>query len=100
MTTTQTASGYELQVATFCKLHSGEWGLRGDDLEAGHHVVVEKRNGDVAWAIVDRIIWTDGEACIATIDDRETFYCVYCGYHSTRRTWCPEGGRCYDGIRR
>lgn len=56
-------------MATFTKLRSGNWGLRGDaaELVTGETVTVTKRNGDESQETVGAIVWTDGEVAVAEI---------------------------------
>mgnify|MGYP001593896436 CR=1 FL=1 len=43
---------------SFTKLRSGDWGIKGNHLQAGKTAVVYKRNGERTEVIVDRILWT------------------------------------------
>jgi len=47
--------------ATFSKLRSGEWGIRGMDLVEGEMVTVTRRNGSNATLTVGRVVWQDAD---------------------------------------
>lgn len=53
---------------TFNRLHSGEWGLKGDKLTPGSNVTVTKRDGSTTTAMVGRVVWTGPDGVtLATI---------------------------------
>ena len=60
-----------MTTATYTKLRTGSWGLRGRGFVAGERTLVIKRSGERQAVTVERILWTgdDGQQ-IATIDQR------------------------------
>lgn len=56
-------------MATFAKLKSGEWGLRGtpEELQAGRTVQVTKRSGETQLCTVGKVLWTGNGVALATI---------------------------------
>lgn len=57
---------------TYCKLRTGEWGVKGEGIEAGAHVKVQLKSGKVKEEKVGRIIFNKGEFAIATIHKNST----------------------------
>ena len=73
---------------TYCKLRTGDWGLKGEGLEIGARVKVQLKSGSVKEEKVGKIIFNKGEFAIATIDKNkgesstpveETKNCWECG---------------------
>lgn len=64
MTTTQTTT------ATFTKLRTGAWGVKGRGLRAGQAVTVTKRDGATSTVTIDRVTWTGSDGVqLASIAD-------------------------------
>jgi hypothetical protein len=65
MTTAQKAACI---VATFAKLRTGAWGVKGPNLREGERVTIHKKDGSTQTKTVGRILWTgpDG-ATLATL---------------------------------
>jgi hypothetical protein len=53
---------------TYCKLRTGDWGIKGEGLQPGTHVKVYLKSGSVKEEKVGKIIFNKGEFAIATID--------------------------------
>lgn len=53
--------------ATFTKLRSGDWGVKGTSLASGQAVTITKRDGSTSTVTIDRIIWTESDVSIASI---------------------------------
>lgn len=70
---------------TFIKLRSGSWGVRGpaSAIVEDASVTVAKRSGETSHVTIDRVLWTDGAAAIAAIEDT----------HSRPRTYNAFGER-------
>jgi hypothetical protein len=73
---------------TYCKLRTGDWGLKGEGLEMGVRVKVQLKSGVVKEEKVGKVIFSKGEFAIATIDKNrpddntpteETKNCWECG---------------------
>lgn len=57
-----------MQICTWVKLRSGEWGIRGPrDLAAGTYVAVRRRDGQVAYHMVGKVVWRGPDAALATL---------------------------------
>lgn len=67
MTTTATTT----PTASWKRLRSGEWGAAGHNLVEGEKVYLVRRDGDVSCRRVTKIVWTDGENCIAAVAEAE-----------------------------
>lgn len=76
--------------ATFTKLRSGAWGVKGHNLASGRIVRVTKRSGESQMVTIDRVMWHDasGLAIASIAADRPAS-----ARRSTRRS-CPTGGNC------
>lgn len=94
-------------MVTYCKLRTGEWGVKGEGLHTGERVKVTLKSGKVKEEMVDKIIFTKGEFAIATIHSvraaepqtetaskpsyrKETKHCWECGQVFTQ-------DQCRDG---
>lgn len=86
---------------TYCKLRTGEWGIKGEGLQTGTNVKVYLKSGSVKEEKVGKIIFNKGEFAIATIDKNkgesstpviETKNCWECGQPFTKdEAWKQNG---------
>ena len=89
--------------ATYTRLRTGAWGVRGTDLTAGAEVTITKRDGTTSDVTIDTIVWTDGTTSIATIIPTGFHTCAECGNRFGRRAYDMSGipgwacARCDDG---
>jgi len=63
-----TAQKVACTIATFAKLRTGAWGVKGPNLREGERVTIHKKDGSTQTKTVGRILWTgpDG-ATLATL---------------------------------
>lgn len=56
-------------MATWTKLKSGSWGIKGPATEVveGAHVQVRKQSGEIQTVTVAKVIWTGNDTAIAAI---------------------------------
>jgi hypothetical protein len=56
--------------ATWARLRSGEWGLRveGPTPRPGDSLEVRAKDGRTARATVGRVVWSDGQVSLATVE--------------------------------
>jgi hypothetical protein len=70
-------------MATYTKLRSGDWGIRGRGLVEGRDVTVTKKSGETKTERVTKIIWTGSDGTqLATIEQRpiaRSESCAECG---------------------
>ena len=80
--------------ATFTKLRSGAWGVKGHSLASGRIVRVTKRSGESQMVTIDRVMWSDhtGLAIASIVSDRPT--AATARIPAERRRSCPTGGNC------
>lgn len=94
--------------ATWTKLRSGEWGIKGQRLNAGEQVTVIKRNGGSQVVTVGRVVWEGSGVAIATVGTQRATTnakaCDVCGSRRNVRRVLDMSGiaglacqRCNDG---
>jgi hypothetical protein len=86
---------------TYCKLRTGDWGIKGEGLQTGANVKVYLKSGSVKEEKVGKIIFNKGEFAIATIDKNkgesstpveETKNCWECGQAFNKdQCWRQDG---------
>lgn len=84
-------------MATYTKLQSGDWGLRGtpSELTAGAVVTVRKSNGETKRETVGRVVWTGNGVSIATIVSKASSSSSTSSYGGRRGGY--RGGYANDG---
>jgi len=68
-------------MVSYCKLHDGNWGLKGMGLEPNKEVSVQTKAGKTKKEKVGRIIWKNEDISIATIfaEEKHPSHCHECG---------------------
>jgi hypothetical protein len=63
-----------METATWARLKSGEWGLRGESLVPGDAVRVTRKDGSSAVVVVGDIVWADHNSTLvlATVGERRS----------------------------
>src|SRR5512142_1366910 len=87
---------------SYTKLKSGNWGIRSDKiLKEGEVVSVTTKAGKTNTETVKKVIWTDGKAWLAAIEEKrqpaqrggnKPYECEECGDRVTPGTQCWETG--------
>ena len=93
-------------MTTYCKLRSGEWGIKGEGLEEGKAVTVTTKSGVSKQVLVGKIIFTKETFSIAAIavkasapkpEDLERKECWECGFNFNQTECKKLGGDWTEG---
>lgn len=93
-------------MTTYCKLRSGEWGIKGEGLEEGKAVTVTTKAGVSKQVLVGKVIFTKENFCIAAIatkasapkpEEIESKNCWECGFTFSKADCQRMGGDWSEG---
>lgn len=93
-------------MATYCKLRSGDWGIKGDGLEEGDTVTVTTKAGVSKQIVVGKVIFMKESFCIAAIATKasapkpveiESKNCWECGFTFSKADCQRMGGDWSEG---